>query len=528
MKPYASINIIKNILDSNNVDYFLEGNTLYLKENIQSTSCFNPRNSDYISSSYNKIYEAISRCEVIKILDFTKSEGIPPYFYGFPFLEEVRIGNKSILPIFMECPRLARVIFNPENISSIDSYSFYGWPHMDTLRLGGRLNKIEDFSLINADITVLDLSCTSCKNLPEHAFQNSKFEKIILPNNVRILPNYLFCGCKNLKAVIGGGVEEVKNNVFKDCPQISYVKFNENFNSKSFENIFNDKSDSEEYFLSRCGIIISNDKDYSYIWCLTNFKFYYTERQNSSMTFKIVNFYHSNKRIINKVIDSECTIASEYNKYHAIGIHLNGFKVTSKIYDTVLKEKKINCQEHAIALYENLQNTPRQSVKDKIDEYNRLVESLNMDEIISSFRTNVNEYVIPKIGGDDRFYSIISRGSKYSDPYTEKLLPPRSNSYRDSGYTSSWPRTSKEEILKMRNEDEVLKNRARKLYNKEDHKKYLIDNYIEQLINSRIEIEKYLHIDFATNFFSSINTQLCGFDRIFKLNMLLSSRTQQI
>lgn len=32
MNPYASINIIKNILDSNNVDYFLEGNTLYLKE----------------------------------------------------------------------------------------------------------------------------------------------------------------------------------------------------------------------------------------------------------------------------------------------------------------------------------------------------------------------------------------------------------------------------------------------------------------------------------------------------------------
>lgn len=200
MNPYASINIIKNILDSNNVDYFLEGNTLYLKEKKQSPpfspSYFDSSDWFYISSSYNKIYEAISRCEFIRILDFTKSEGIPPYFYGFPFLEEVRIGNKSILPIFLECPRLARVIFNPENISSIGSYSFYGWPHLDILRLGGNLNKIETFSLTNADITVLDLSCTKWKHLPEHAFQYSKFEKIILPNDVRILPEYLFVNVK--------------------------------------------------------------------------------------------------------------------------------------------------------------------------------------------------------------------------------------------------------------------------------------------------------------------------------------------
>ena len=530
MNPYASINIIKNILDSNNVDYFLEGNTLYLKEKKQSPSFspsyFDSRNWFYISSSYNKIYEAISRCEIIRILDFTKSEGIPPYFYGFPFLEEVRIGNKSILPIFLECPRLARVIFNPENISSIGRDSFYGWPHLDILRLGGNLNKIETFSLTNADITVLDLSCTKWKHLPEHAFQNSKFEKIILPNDVRILPEYLFCTCKNLKEVIGEGVEEVKWNVFKECPQLSFLKFNENFNIKAFERILNNKSGSEEYFLSRCGIIISNDEDYSYIWCFTDFRFYYTERLDCSLNFKIVSFYRSNNRIINKAMNGECTIASEYNNYHAIEIHLNGFKATSRKYDTVSKEnKKIDPQKHAIALYENLQNTPIQSVKNKIDEDNRLVESLNIDEIISSFRTNVNEYVITKVGGDDTFISEITRGSIYSDPYIDKLLPPRSDSYRESGYTSIWPWTSKEEIQKMRNEDELLKNKARELYNKEDHKKYLIDNYIEQLISSRLEIEKYLHIDFATNIFCSINAQLCGFDRIFKLNMLLSSRT---
>ena len=47
MNPYASINIIKNILDSNNVDYFLEGNTLYLKEKKQSP----PFSPSYFDSS---------------------------------------------------------------------------------------------------------------------------------------------------------------------------------------------------------------------------------------------------------------------------------------------------------------------------------------------------------------------------------------------------------------------------------------------------------------------------------------------
>lgn len=197
MNPYNDLKTLKNILDLNKVDYILEDNTLYLKENKQLPSYYDPRNFCFISSPYNNIYEAISRCEVISILDFTKSEGIPSYFYGFPFLEEVRIGNKNMFPVFMECPRLARVIFAPENLKSIDSHSFYGWPHMDILRLGENLATIKSFSLTNADITVLDLSCTKLKHLPEHAFQHSKIEKIILPNDVRILPEYLFCECKN-------------------------------------------------------------------------------------------------------------------------------------------------------------------------------------------------------------------------------------------------------------------------------------------------------------------------------------------
>lgn len=92
-----------------------------------------------------------------------------------------------------------------KKIQSIDSHSFEGWPHMNGLILGEKLTVINSFSLTNANISVLDLSQTKLKRLNEHAFQNGKFEKIILPYGVEILPEYVFCGCRNLKEIVGEG-----------------------------------------------------------------------------------------------------------------------------------------------------------------------------------------------------------------------------------------------------------------------------------------------------------------------------------
>lgn len=447
-----------------------------------------------ISKPYNDIYEAISKCKEINILDFTDSGGIPSYFCKFPFLEEVRIGEKIALPIFKDCPRLSRVTFVSEKIQSIDSHSFEGWPHMNRLILGEKLAAINSFSLTNANISVLDLSQTKLKRLNEHAFQNGKFEKIILPYGVEILPEYVFCGCRNLKEIVGEGIKKVEWKAFAECPNLSFLKFNEDIKYESVHRAINGNSSSEDYFLSRCGIIIYSDENFSYIWCFTDFRFYYAKRQDDSLYLKIVYFSRSNNKTIKEIGNGIFSISSTYSEYYAERIQLDGFMATSKVYNkmAITGNENIDLQREAIILYENLQKNPPKSIKQKIAEYELLVDSLNIDEIISSYETKVDEYVITKVGGDDRFYSEITRGANYSDSYIDMLLPKKNTSYRNSGYTSKWPWTSKEEKEKFKREDDFFKEKARKTYDKEIHKNYLIDKYIETLVNNRVKIEEYL------------------------------------
>ena len=177
-----------------------------------------------------------------------------------------------------------------KKIQSIDSHSFEGWPHMNRLILGEKLTVINSFSLTNANISVLDLSQTKLKRLNEHAFQNGKFEKIILPYGVEILPEYVFCGCRNLKEIVGEGIKKVEWKAFAECPNLSFLKFNEDIKYESVHRAINGNSSSEDYFLSRCGIIIYSDENFSYIWCFTDFRFYYAKRQDDSLYLKIVYF----------------------------------------------------------------------------------------------------------------------------------------------------------------------------------------------------------------------------------------------
>ena len=476
-----------------------------------------------ISKPYNDIYEAISKCKEINILDFTDSDGIPSYFCKFPFLEEVRIGEKIALPIFKDCPRLSRVTFVSEKIQSIDSHSFEGWPHMNRLILGEKLAVINSFSLTNANISVLDLSQTKLKRLNEHAFQNGKFEKVILPYGVEILPEYVFCGCRNLKEIVGEGIKKVEWKAFAECPNLSFLKFNEDIKYESVHRAINGNSSSEDYFLSRCGIIIYSDENFSYIWCFTDFRFYYAKRQDDSLYLKIVYFSRSNNKTIKEIGNGIFSISSTYSEYYAERIQLDGFMATSKVYNkmAITGNENIDLQREAIILYENLQKNPPKSIKQKIAEYELLVDSLNIDEIISSYETKVDEYVITKVGGDDRFYSEITRGANYSDSYIDMLLPKKNTSYRNSGYTSKWPWTSKEEKEKFKREDDFFKEKARKTYDKEIHKNYLIDKYIETLVNNRVKIEEYLHINFATRIFQNSKDTLYGFGKVFELNMIL-------
>lgn len=517
MKFFIDIQELTSILKENEFNFIINGCVLFLEEKDISD---NPKY--FLPKPYNSVYKAISRCKEIRILDFTRSENIPFYFYGFPFLEEVRIGEKAVLPIFRECPKLSKVSFSSHSIKSLNYHSFEGWPYIEKLELSENLHEISSFG--NANISLIDLSHTKLQVLKEHMFQDCSFEKIILPKCIKVLPDYAFFGCKNLKEITGEGIEKVSYNALKNCPNLSYLKFNDKINSKHVEKLLNDKNSSDSYFLSRCGIIISNDDYFSYIWCFTDFKFYYTERLDDSFYLKVVYFYRSDKRVVNKVNNGTFFIKSSYTDFLAEDIQLEGFIATSKLYKTTSEygHDIIDLQSKAIILYENLQKYYKEAIKQKTIEYDKLVNSLNIENIISSYKTTIIDHVTTKLGGDDRLDSEITRNTIYSDPYIDMLLPPFHRAYREYGYTIMC--TSKEEKEMYKNEDEKIKENARKAYNKKQHIKCLVDNYVYQLKNNHVEIEEFLHIEFAKSIFQQIKEPLFGFDKIFKLNAIIKER----
>ena len=95
---------------------------------------------------------------------------------------------------------------------------------------------------------------------------------------------------RGLPNAYGEGIKKVEWKAFAECPNLSFLKFNEDIKYESVHRAINGNSSSEDYFLSRCGIIIYSDENFSYIWCFTDFRFYYAKRQDDSLYLKIVYF----------------------------------------------------------------------------------------------------------------------------------------------------------------------------------------------------------------------------------------------
>lgn len=99
-------------------------------------------------------------------------------------------------------------------------------------------------------------------------------------------------------------------------------------------------------------------------------------------------------------------------------------------------------------------------------------------------------------------------------------MPSFHSEYKDSGYTTNWPWTSKEEIDKMHLEDSRIREMAQKSYSKEAHITYLIKEYIQYIANKSAEVEQYLHIGRAKEIFEQY-AYLHGKERVSELNRVI-------
>lgn len=495
------------------------GNYKYCYENGKFTF-YDNRISDITKVNYNSnLYTAI-RQEDIEILDLSMCPNVPEVICGFPYVTEIIMPTLTdSIPSIGNCPKLKKVTFDSSTIKILKENSFDGWPPIKQISFGEDFGYTLSFCISpNAQIDSLDFSLCKHMHLTEHAFQRSRIKSISLPDHITNLPEYVFCDCPNLASILAIGVIKINFKAFSGCNSLEHLKFAEEFYADKFDRYFND----EDYDTTRCGIEIGKDDKYSYIWCLTNFMFYYTERLSDEWSNRIFSFNHINQRSF-CVFFGNIDIYSNYKDHYASNIS-EGFLKTSSRYTKITHNGiyvgSEDLQKNAIQNYYKVNKRLKTDIRDVIKQIEEEVDKLDINSIIDSYETIVSEWTKTKIGDDDTFYSETHRCSYYSDAYLETILPSYHSVYEDHGYTTKWSWTSKEEIDKMHLEDSRIREKAKKSYSKEDHITYLIKEYIQYIANKSAEVEQYLHIGRAKEVFEQYGF-LHGKERVSELNKVI-------
>ena len=472
---------------------------------------YDDRIGDITMGFNGSLYSAI-RQENIIILDLSMCPEVPNVIRGFPYVKEIIMPTLTDkIPSIANCPKLENVIFDSSTIKILKEKSFDGWPPIKQISFGEDFEYVCSFCISpNAQIDSLDFSLCKHMILKEHAFQRSKIKSISLPNHISKLPYYVFCNCPNLVSILAIGVIDLGINSLRCCNSLEHLKISEEFSTNNFDSYFNE----DDYVTSRCGIEIGKDDNYSYIWCLTNFRFYYTNRLSDEWSNRIFHFNHINQRSF-RIFLGNIDIYSNYKDHYASNIS-EGFLNTSSRY--FMRDK--NLQKNAIQSFYEVNKRLNTDIRDVIKQIEEEVDKLDINNIIDSYESTVSEWIKTKIGDDDTFYSVTDRGSYYSDAYLETLLPSYHYEYNESAYTSNWPRTSKEKIDEMHLEDCRIRESARNSYSKEAHKTYLIKEYIQYIANKSAEVEHYLHIGRAKEVFEQY-AYLHGKERVSELNRVI-------
>lgn len=495
------------------------GNYKYCYEKGKFTF-YDNRIGDITMVNYNSNLFSAIRQERIVILDLSMCPNVPKEISGFPFVTEIIMPTLTDnIPSIANCPKLENVTFDPSSIKILKEKSFDGWPPIKQISFGEDFEYMSSLCISpNAQIDSLDFSLCKHMHLTAHAFQRSRIKSISLPDHITNLPEYVFCGCPNLTSILAIGVIKIGFGALRDCNSLEHLKFAEEFQANNIDKFLVD----DDYETLRCGIEIGKDDIYSYIWCLTNFKFYYTERLSDEWSNRIFSFNHMNRRSF-LMFFGDIDIYSNYKDHYASNIS-EGFLKTSSRYTKITHNGiyvgSEDLQKNAIKYYYEVDKRLKTDIRDVIKQIEEEVDKLDINSIIDSYETTISEWTKTKIGDDDTFYSETHRCSYYSDAYLETILPSYHSEYKDSGYTTNWPWTSKKEIDEMHLEDSRIREMARKSYSKEAHITYLIKEYIQYIANKSAEVEQYLHIGRAKEVFEQYGS-LHGKERISKLNKVI-------
>ena len=502
------------------------------------------------------IGNSIKNCIDIKTLDLSECDSIPRSIDEFPFIDTI------IFPLFLHfipriknCPSLKHVRIPEHGIEYIESRNFENYPQIELLRFDEHLRIINTNAFSSASIRKVDLSlCVNLEsiNIKAKAFSSSNIEEIILPIQVNILPFGAFSNCKELRSIKGAdllatyydeyneGYVRFDRTVhtsefcFEKCNNLQYIHFSQELSIEGIKRLFchvgfredsNSSESNDHYYDMRCGIVLEIDDFYAYIWCFTDFKFYVYKKIDDSFLNKIVKFYNSNNRNV-EVEDGNCWFFCNNKDFVALGVTLGCNYHFNEIFNRHgFKDGAItieNDQAKALVLFENQILISDVDIEAKVHEFETIVDDLDIDSIIDSYHsTRHYDYISHYRSDDDEQISVL-RSASYKDAYIEKILPTQYY-YSKRGYADTNNHRLghlSEEQLHV--EDENVKRFARHRYNKEEHKRFVINNFVIEIAQNEKNIEKYLRIEEARQLLMRFGARIDGNQKVITLNSIIN------
>lgn len=427
----------------------------------------------------------------LKVLDFSKSKGLL---------------HLNLCSLVGKAPKL-EVLVLPPCLEDIDGLSF---PNLRIIR-GGKVKKYGpiscplletiDFSNVTENILILSAKLDHIE-LPESvstfSFQNlDSLKSVKLPNNIEELPSNAFNGCYNLEVIFGGSrIKSLGYGALLGCTKLASLPF-----------IIKDIKQEDIFPTAlpkiRVGIILK-DSDYIVIWSLTDYKYYFllnqkTELYKNGKFVKVSNSYSCNVHDV--VSFEECPNIKFEGSLDGIKI-IRGNRFFAKnitVIDSVEEIPDItspfnhSCEKNkAIKKYIQIRKDKKLPISVIINRHISTVQSLDIDDIIDSYRTRIR--VVDKRGiprCDDYVLVNVTRKSKYSDPYIDSLLPPYETDFEQDDLLTD------KQYEEYELSDILARENARAKYNQEEHIEYLNECYMSNLLSDATYVETHLHLEMA-------------------------------
>lgn len=444
-----------------------------------------------------------------------------------PNLKEIVAENAESIYCISNCSNLKEVVAkNAESINYISDC-----PNLINLNVNQscKFLSLDNVGIYSFDFSYRDeISFRNCKNLCSIKFSHKVS-----------IPNWGMRNCSNLHMVILPKGSTIGKGTFTDCVSLTYVKLPNDMEEIPDEAFYNctklkqiDGCKSKVCAGSKAFLNCFSLKELSFEVSNIYADLFENEHKEE---YGIVLGFVDNYAVVMSCDDSsfvfskdiEENLSRSKSREDICGQVVLMEKVTRYNWNIDSYKTKINYLPYVLVVLLGIIETPAQLERsDKIDAlkkymafrdtgvknihdihkmFEEKVAALDIPQIIDSYHTTIKEWEKKNVGKDNDFFYSKDVEAIYTDAYMETLLPSYHYSYHDSGYTSVWPWTSEEEKIQIQCKDAERRAEALKMYDRNKHIDFLVDNFFFHKIEDAFFIESYLHIKQAKEEFVTVS-----------------------